>query len=130
MILVKSVELVNTGEDNPNPFVYQYAKEPKSPWPPPEPGVAVARDFEVETVEGKWFHNPAGVSVVIGWTKEVQLALGLPFEAFDNMEKQLSDDHLHITKLTNLITALERQSIWEFIKRKWKMRKVRKHESW
>jgi hypothetical protein len=45
-----------------------------------------------EAVKGYMFGNAKGERVCIGWTLEGQEAVGLPFEAFDNMSRELRDE--------------------------------------
>lgn len=42
-----------------------------------------------EQITGRRFQNGVGKAICIGMSKQVQVAIGLPFEAFDNMNKQI-----------------------------------------
>lgn len=42
-----------------------------------------------ETVQGEQFINGKGESVFIGWAKQVQDALGLPFRVFNRMQENI-----------------------------------------
>lgn len=44
-----------------------------------------------ERIQGWRFTNSHGDEVYIGMSKEAQLAIGLPFEAFENLQKELRD---------------------------------------
>jgi len=64
--------------DNTVPMNYMDAKYLDSPI-----------EYDVEHVNGERFINARGETVCIGMTKHVQDAVGLPFEAFSNMNKEL-----------------------------------------
>ena len=86
-----------------------------------------------EMIEGRRFVHPAtGTDMVIGWSKDVQAVLQLPFEAFGNMERRMSDmtyesiqDHKEIRKYRlmmvegqAIIKEFEDMSVLGFIKYK------------
>lgn len=45
--------------------------------------------FEIEHINGERFVNARGETVCIGMAKQVRDAIGLPFESFSNMNKEL-----------------------------------------
>lgn len=64
-----------------------------------------------ELVKGRRFVNYEGKDVVIGWDKQTQIALGLPFDVFESMQ-------IRIRNLCNSINCLcdENSNLREQIK--------------
>ena len=52
---------------------------------------AVNPYMEIETVEGQTFVNEKGEKVVLGATKKVEEAIGLPFKALENQQKEIEN---------------------------------------
>lgn len=44
-----------------------------------------------ESIHGRIFRNSRGEDICIGMTREVQITIGLPFEAFESQNKQIED---------------------------------------
>ncbi|MCP4612118.1 MAG: hypothetical protein GY845_25770 [Planctomycetes bacterium] len=81
-------------------------------------------DVEEEQVRAKKFMNKNGDAVWVGISKKVQQVLGLPFEAFENMEKTVNDlqriiehkDKKHLETVTSFISMEDRYktaSFWQ-----------------
>ena len=67
------------------------------------PDIKVAQ----EAIRGEWFRNEQGKDVCIGWSADVQDALGLPFKAFESMNKTMSYMNKDMSELRSRNTLLE-----------------------
>ena len=99
MICIKEIKVVDVDED----FVMISRMEGLPPFADLYP---YDDDTPLETVEvtqemvhGRWFNNGWGKEVCIGMTQQVQDLIGLPFEAFSNMEATILGMKLKITAL-------------------------------
>lgn len=62
--------------------------------------------IEKEVIEGRVFGvNGNGHEVLIGWSNQVQDAIGIPFKAFDNLHKDLSMANDMYTKLLKKVSC-------------------------
>jgi len=87
MIVVKSVEIIDSGDINDR---YEYWNRFKL-GPLPDDFIK-DEDIFKEAIEGRyftWFLDGERHEVCIGWSNEVQKALGLPFEVFNKQEEAL-----------------------------------------
>lgn len=50
----------------------------------------VKKAGKTEVIRGRVFNNARGEEICLAMTREVQITLGLPFEVFGNMERELS----------------------------------------
>jgi len=87
MICIKSIEVIEVERDDVEVAHFR--------WPD---GYFETGDYECspmtaeltyEMVRGRRFRNRDGKEVCMGMTKQVQDAVGLPFEAFEDMEKEI-----------------------------------------
>ncbi|MDY6969337.1 MAG: hypothetical protein SVR08_11895 [Spirochaetota bacterium] len=66
-------------------------------------------EVKEELVYGKEFINANGERVCIGMSKKVQDLIGLPFEAFDNMTRELDKKHITISRLISHNVACQKR---------------------
>lgn len=116
MILVKDIKIIDVRRDDFHP-VDHYDPERFLATDFAEPTKAVVK-VKREWVKGKRFVNSQGRIVVIGWSKIVQDALGLPFEVFENQERRRESDYQENTKLRKKIRELETKTLFQFLKEK------------
>ena len=89
MILIKDIKILYTKED-----IHRLRCEL---YPPikelliKQPGKAVPAKVTPEMVFGRIFRTATGEEICIGMTGAVQKAIGLPFEAFDNLQNELEE---------------------------------------
>lgn len=69
-----------------------------------------------EQIQGRSFRNRYNEDVVIGLSKEVQEALGLPMEAFDSMSQTISDQRNTIWDLKSKLVNVNQMTLWQRIK--------------
>jgi len=67
-----------------------------------------------EMIHGRVFTNKRGEHVCIGLTKEVQDALGLPFDKFDDLRRRVTQLDLNVVRMKN-----ELKPVREFRKLRW-----------
>ena len=73
-------------------------------------------DEVMELVEGIKFNNGLGETICIGWTKEVQEALGLPFECLDNQMKMIVQQNKTIITHRARLQRLNAMTLWQRMK--------------
>jgi len=99
MICIKEIKVVDVDED----FIMISRMEGLPPFADlyPYDGDMSQEMVEVtnEMVHGTRFRNSNGLDVCIGMTQQVQDLIGLPFEAFSNMEATILGMKLKITAL-------------------------------
>jgi len=117
MILVYDIKIIDTIRDDIH-FIHSYT--------PSVLGIAI-KDFDGESknieitremVKGKRFTNVFGREIVLGWDKQTQEILGLPFKIFESQERRRISDYKENTKLRMKIRKLENMSLLQFIKNK------------
>ena len=69
-----------------------------------------------ELVKGRKFVNSRGQKVCIGMTSEVQQLVGLPFEAFDRMEKEVRELTLQRNRIYARLNRIEVLTFWRRLK--------------
>lgn len=76
-----------------------------------------------EVIDGQTFFNSKGEKVVIGWREDIQEALGLPFKAFEDMNRDNERLHREIWDLEKTIkvymdrhTEVLESSFWKRLK--------------
>lgn len=106
MKLVKSVEIIEVDEEIKPVFHFD-------PVMVGDEQALMNQQIHEEIVRGRRFRNAKGYDVVIGITKEVQDTIGLPFEAFDTMER-LVNDSLKMNE--SLRKRVNTASFWQRIK--------------
>ena len=113
MICVKSIELVEVDRDRvelaiyPPPSVRFHAGEI-----PPLRDICITR----EMIEGRVFRNSFGREICIGMRKEVQDALGLPFEAFEGLRSQVEQKNLIVNELLSRLENIRNMGFWDRFK--------------
>ena len=114
MVCVKSIELVEVDRDR-----IEFAN-----FPPPDvrfqpEELLPVKDIGItrEMIKGKVFRNSLGRKVCIGMRKEVQDALGLPFEAFDDLRDQVEQKNLIVKDLLEQINAIKNMGFWARFRR-------------
>jgi len=115
MIIVRDIKIVETHNRERFHKIYQSG---------PTPTIGVYDDGDefcevtVEMVKGQRFRNSNGLDVVIGWDKQSQDLLGLPFKAFESMERRRQSDYEENTKLRKKLRKWEEMTLWQFLKKK------------
>ena len=99
MICIKEIKVVDVDED----FIVVHMMDGLLPFATLlQEGDNISQEMvEVtnEMVHGTRFRNSNGLDVCIGMTQQVQDLIGLPFEAFSNMEATILGMKLKITAL-------------------------------
>ena len=113
MICIKSIEVIEVERDD---VEIAYQMWPDDHYFLPDATEPVAAKFITETVRGRRFRNIDGKEVCIGMTKQVQDAVGLPFEAFENMEKEISNLYEEVGNLRLAISMLRGTGFWGRLK--------------
>lgn len=87
------VNVISVKEDKRHAFVYLATSQSGCS----AETLAVTPEMNIEKVELRTFVNEDGNAVKIGWTKELQEALGLPFELFERQNERLqaNEDHFN-----------------------------------
>ena len=67
-------------------------------------------EVKIEMVHGREFINQNGQRVCIGMTQQVQDLIGLPFDAFNNMEKELESNYVTISQLHSRSTMYQKKT--------------------
>jgi len=77
----------------------------------------------VELVHGKVFTNTDGKKVCIGMSGAAQIALGLPFEVFENLREDITKQRVTVTQYKSLYAGAQRElnqmrtmSFWDRVK--------------
>ncbi len=83
MILIKSIEIAIVKEDRILILITPGLKERLAT--PYEKSINITE----EMVRGRTYITADGRQIIIGMTKEVQDAIGLPYEVFENLNKEL-----------------------------------------
>jgi hypothetical protein len=83
MLVVTNIEVKIVPED----IVQVVLQDPLTSYKDP---LEVQKEISttIEQIKGKRFINNQGQTVCIGMSKQVQEAIGLPFEALDNLQKE------------------------------------------
>lgn len=119
MILVKEMKVVKTHDKRYHPFEHPIYHAGRIPvlgvWEDSEKEEFC--EVTVEMVKGHRFVNRFGIETIIGWDKQSQELLGLPFEFFESMEKRRQSDYAENTKLRKRIRGWEEMTFWQLIKR-------------
>jgi hypothetical protein len=63
-------------------------------------------DFAIEAVKGRGFYNVSGEKVLIGMSEQAQIALGLPFEVFQNQDTMIKQLIKESSGAKNIIDRL------------------------
>lgn len=119
MICVESVKIIKLDRSRVE-ILDEYDRK-ISIYDPTKPKPEIRRIME--TIYSRCFMNVDGQEVYIGMSKQVQEALGLPFDAFDSMSKRLRDNsdiinHLdgELASQKQTIKQHETMSFWNKIK--------------
>lgn len=67
-----------------------------------------------EIIRGHIFYNYKGEEVCIGWSKDIQEAIGLPFSVFAECEKNTEENGRYIKHLRGILSLYEKAG---FLKR-------------
>jgi len=119
MKVVKSIEVIESKRDFYEIMNFgacpDYARRVEFP-------DITAGEMEIteEFIQGRRFVNQHGEQIVIGWAKDVQNVLGLPFEAFENQNNEISDLRSECQRLEddfkNLNETIEKSTFAQRIK--------------
>ena len=124
MILVKNVEVSKIANDV---YVTDFAPEilMQEGIGSPIPDTKISS----EVVVGRLFMNADGKRIIIGMTKKVQDAIGLPFEAFESQTNTIahlttaySREMKHVEYLSSKVRILESMTFWGWVKMAWRRR--------
>lgn len=69
-----------------------------------------------EMVTGRRFVNSRGVEICVGISEEVQNLIGLPFEVFNNMEKEVSEQYYIIQDQNKTLSDFRNMPLWNRFK--------------
>lgn len=114
MIFIKSIEVVEVAYSE-----LEYAILPDGKL---DPSILAVREFKLkaEMIEGKRFKTADGREIMIGMTKKVQLAIGLPYEAWEELEGRLeARDNQYKNRLSvfaDYMFKVETMSFWKRLK--------------
>lgn len=120
MILIRDVEIVNVSED-----IFKIVHFPEYPTVPFSHENAKAEDFSIEEeiVRGTRFVNNRGEEVVIGMSKKVQEAIGLPMSVFEGQEftieslsREVSRLRKHKWELHEELLEFKHMDFWKRLK--------------
>lgn len=119
MLCITKIEVVNVPEDKLDLY---YCNDPFANVLPIEGTYPVEyAEVKREHVNGKIFINNRHEEICIGMSKQVQDLIGLPFEVYDNMNKEiksLSGNYNYVNKLyKKLDIELEKYKKLTFFKR-------------
>lgn len=67
----------------------------------------------IENVLGRTYRNTNGEEVCVGLTKKVQDLLGLPFDEFDRMHKQIDVLNKTLIEKDNIIAKIMNLNFWQ-----------------
>jgi hypothetical protein len=118
MILIRHIDFIETGMER-----YQLTELAR--WGAPTPIGYELADTEqvIEWVRGVEFTRPDGEKILIGASEQAQEVLGIQFEAWGNMEREIyrlqaSNKHLRDTihDYQDEVDRLSRLSLWERVK--------------
>ena len=136
MIVVKNVEVIQADD---NKITIRCFSDPSSTYYQPRMGPVSAEDKKVTTedIKGRQFVNERGEIVIIGWNKDTQDVLGLPFRVFEEYGSKIQEqsrviEHLreenhrlegkiqeyvaHSTEKTRYIISIRGMSFWQRLK--------------
>ena len=136
MIAVKNVEVVQVDYDK---IIAEYLSFPDPVYPFGATGTTFAEDkmITTEEIKGRQFVNERGETVVIGWNKDTQDVLGLPFRVFEEYGNRIDEqarliEHLreknhrlegkvheyvaYSTEKTRKINAVRGMTFWQRLK--------------
>ncbi len=124
MILVKNIEVVEVERD---PWELLSLTKPYQAVEVFNPGKNVPEFIDTnvfrEMVQGQRFRRPDGKELIIGYSKQVEEAVGLPFEIFKNMQDDIDDYRVTMRRQTDsinryqsYISELGRAGFWKRIK--------------
>jgi hypothetical protein len=122
MLIVKNIEVLQVPNDKHKIFeaISSFKRGISSNGClPPEQLV----DIKEEMITGRIFVNNRGERFCIGVSEQVQEAIGLPFEAFENINRRIETDTLTISKLKtknavyqNQIDKYKNMNFWQKLK--------------
>ncbi len=109
MVCVKSIELVEVDRNR-----IEFGSFPPLDVRSHTGGILPVKDIDItrEMIKGRVFRNSLGRKVCIGMRKEVQDALGLPFEAFDGLRDQVEQKNLIVNDLLEQINVIKNMGFW------------------
>jgi len=113
MLVVKDIKVSHVDRDQ---WYVNHYKEQEFAFLNPAAKVH-KQEITTEMVRGRSFFNVRGEEFCIGMTKQVQDAIGLPFEDFENknalieeLRSRLFEKDRHITRQTDTIIKMEQSS--------------------
>lgn len=107
MIVVKNIEIDTVKEDTI--LAYHFHPEELSSVPPDR---EIRHDVTEEMIHGKRFINHRGEEFCIGMSEDVQKAIGLPFEAYEDLTSSLKSCQSRYRNLQQSIP----KTFWERLK--------------
>jgi hypothetical protein len=121
MIVVTDVKIAKHAYDEIQAYQYSPRNLVAELWTGELPTMT---QYDIETVKGQKFVNARGEAVVIGMSKAVQDAIGLPMEAFNKQGKEIHflRDEIEYLKNENkrtssMLDCYCSQTRWDLIKR-------------
>lgn len=115
MIVVTDVKIAKHAYDEIQAYQYSPRNLVAEMWTTDERPMMT--QYDIETVKGTKFTNARGEKVVIGMSKAVQDAIGLPMEAFSKQNQEITCLR-NENKLTSLVLeSYQMETRWDLIKR-------------
>ncbi len=115
MILIKNIEFYETNQDPIEIVSHMMPYEAIEALS--DKGDVVVPISEIrELIKGQRFRRSDGVDIIVGLTKQAQDILGLQYEAWDNMQKELEITHNSLQVANETIKAVTQANIWTRIK--------------
>ena len=118
MLCITKVEVMNIKHPTYAEFMRCKMEDPLAM----KPGIEEYFEWEREMVNGTIFMNAKGERICIGASKEVEEALGLPFEVFKEQDKIINQQRKTIESLHNYHRMWSHMSPWNMVKhatRRW-----------
>ena len=116
MIVVTKIEILKTEKD-----YHEIMSDMNSNGLMMNPSNPDELQLTIEMIRGRTFRNPVNNEfIVIGWTLDVQEALSIPFELFEQMDKQIVKLNDEINTIHKEINTIRKFGIVEHIKYWWK----------
>ncbi|MFH1777587.1 MAG: hypothetical protein ABH952_08545 [Candidatus Omnitrophota bacterium] len=118
MIIVQEIKVANVDKNVVELAHYPPMNFSIYPGPKTEP-----IEITYEMIHGRTFVNANGEEFCIGLSEQAQTAIGLPFEAFENMSNEIEKLQIHIGDLRkkyniarDKINQYETMGLWKRIK--------------
>lgn len=102
-LLVEKVEIREVQHDFPEIHNFEYKTVPLN-------GPPIEETYEVEQVPLRQFSRRDGTKLLIGWSKQVIDAIGIPMMAIEDMSNQLSKEIWTTSRLTSQLNTSKKEA--------------------